>query len=1190
MSIARSISRALPGRRRYWRFVSPRRHTIGLVLLAVLLGTIFWYWSLTNPGRVRRQAQEYLVDLLGGPDVATASVQSARFSLFRGIELRGVRVSLRGWDAPLVDASVVRLRNDPWGTLLGGRLDVRQITCPAPVVTIIRDAQTGRMNIDTLLRGQADEDAGAPAAWLPELNMRDALVVLMTRHPDEMIHRQQVRVHLSAETLREAPGPDARYVILWEQQRLDDEDQDVEDAQAPREHGKISVDLRTGRTEGQLALDVESLDEALRERFRRWKEDYSIRGRLELLAEWDPASRSGTLVAVLQGLEATLPPDQGGLHIEGLTGRVSFSKTGVRMEGLAGSVAGSGGRFSLEGRYDGFEPDSPFRIDVQVRQMPIPPPSGRSGAVADALTYIEENLSPAGPWDLDVEVRRDEAGQFHLEGSALPRGVSIAERTFPYRLHELTGEIRFNNDAIILSSLDGNHGDARVHVEGLIRHPLDRSRRTRAIRIHAEDVAFDDSLREAVPPEYEVIWERFRPRGSTDAAAEVRVDEPGGPEKIQVTLRPEGKSSFEYSGFPYRLESVRGEIVFSAEKVELRSVSGRSGLGRARLDGEILTPPDAGRSVDVEIVASLPIDERLERALGQSGSELFELLEPAGRLESVVAQLRADAGEPMDYRVLARVAEGSFKAAELPLRIGDAAARLLITPESVEISELTGRCGPAGIEGRAKAYVGREPIGLNLSVDAEGMDVAGQLLPALPESARQSLDPLSPRGRCNLSVQYYHNTPEIPAEKFYIAVVEPRGLALAHPALPRPLEEISGQIVLSPDRVALWDVHARLGDGKVQVGGEALADGDETEAKLHFLAEALPLDADLLKSLADSSIPLPLPLQPGGTLDANLQPLVLRWKRNDPGEDASTRPETEPDAPPIRSWSARGRLALTDARPELGLGGERLTGWLEGTADSTPAGLRLDANLDIASLSVGPREISGLTGTLSKLRGGQIVQFEDLSGSMHGGRLEGIGEIRLAEPADYAFRFSVDDVELSSLFNAGVEDPNRLAEVKGRLQGRLSLTARRNRPESRQIAGALHITRARLVKIPLLLGLVNIMYLSLPQEWAFDEAYLTYHLKGHTLRLEEAYLIGSAMSVVGSGTIDTRSQQLDMTFLAGPAGKLPRLNQLAEELLQGIVRELVQWRLTGTVRKPRTRAVPLRTLEEILRRILEPPA
>jgi hypothetical protein len=65
------------------------------------------------------------------------------------------------------------------------------------------------------------------------------------------------------------------------------------------------------------------------------------------------------------------------------------------------------------------------------------------------------------------------------------------------------------------------------------------------------------------------------------------------------------------------------------------------------------------------------------------------------------------------------------------------------------------------------------------------------------------------------------------------------------------------------------------------------------------------------------------------------------------------------------------------------------------------------------------------------------------------------------------------------------------------------------------------------------------------------------------------------------------SRKLAVTLLRGKSGVLPGLEGL-EELLRGVLREIVEVRLTGTIDRPQVKTVPLRSVRAVLDTLLRP--
>ena len=145
------------------------RRSISIVLMIVLSGGFVVYQVYTDDERVRVMAQEYFTMKAG----RCVHIESASFSLFGAIELRKVAAPAPpGSDAPSLTVELISAKHNPW-SLLTGSLDVTDILCVKPVVTIIR-----RMG-PTSRPAPPPSDPEAPPASLPpgmSLRVRDGLV------------------------------------------------------------------------------------------------------------------------------------------------------------------------------------------------------------------------------------------------------------------------------------------------------------------------------------------------------------------------------------------------------------------------------------------------------------------------------------------------------------------------------------------------------------------------------------------------------------------------------------------------------------------------------------------------------------------------------------------------------------------------------------------------------------------------------------------------------------------------------------------------------------------------------------------------------------------------------------------------------------------------------------------------------
>jgi hypothetical protein len=253
---------------------------------------------------------------------------------------------------------------------------------------------------------------------------------------------------------------------------------------------------------------------------------------------------------------------------------------------------------------------------------------------------------------------------------------------------------------------------------------------------------------------------------------------------------------------------------------------------------------------------------------------------------------------------------------------------------------------------------------------------------------------------------------------------------------------------------------------------------------------------------------------------------------------------------------------------------------------SNEKGLAIEGEFLGLDLTVGgKRRVRRVKGQFSKKPRKQL-EVHDITGEAYGGRLEGRAVALLKKPMKYRLRVTFEALRLEELLNGGNDAKGKGAEVLGLVDGSMEMSGEAGNVAARRASGQLRISKARLVKLPVLLSILHVVSLSLPGEGPFVRGFIEYDMKGSTVVFREIHLRGAAASLVGSGKMDIGSRKLNLTFLSGP-GPLPRLGSI-EELLRGILRELAEVRITGTLEEPEVKTVPLRSLKALIDTITSP--
>ena len=1195
----------LPRRReRHWRYVSPHRRSAGVVLLALLTVGVAAYWVVPRIVNrwTRTEAAAYLRSITGGQ----VRIKSARFSLFGGIEIGGVRI-----DAPdslpgehLFEADTVILRHRPWSLLTEGRLEPTEIVCLGSTVTPGFDTEKGRFTFQELLsqaRRPKTPDGEAPQkGLLPVISFRDVCLRVLD-HQKLLDHRKLV-YHQKLLNVSMVPR-DGEYRIVIEEQRA---------GQEPI-RATWRLDLATGEVEllEGTVPKIADTDTILPEEYSKWRQLYNIRGKVVLKGRPDSAAGAAFLDAELDNVSLQFPPEQGGMQMSDVCGTLTFRKGGVTARGLKGRIPQAGGaQFTLSGLYGGYDANSPLELTINALQMAVPAAGNATGWLADTLNLINESYKPAGKLDMDLVISRKADGQVEFRGSARPLGMTVTYEEFPYTVDQVTGAVGFIGDAngqwLTLEKVRGRHGSAEVTVNG--RADLVHKNGPYDITAVAENVTLDQAVHKAIPAEHRRAWDDFRPAGRMGATFRTWKVHRGDDPNIDLTLSMDGRASMQYVGFPYRLEELTGQVRVDDDMVAINSVKGRRGPMRATVDGTFSDPGSGGGQTKITIEATdAPLDANLVAALPQWTRANVADMHIAGRAERVSAWVLQQKDQPLDFRVVAHIRGASFRPEGVNYSLEDANGVLTIRPSRMIIEQMTARHDRLPVQASGQILLDANHVGIDLLVKAAAVRLDDEFRKVLPEDLQKTWVRLAPSGQADMELSIRHGMPDQSRPYDYRLVLDAKGMGLRYADFPYALTDIHGQAVATPDEIRLTGIAARHGSARFSADGKMTFTPKSDSVDLVAVRGSdVPIDKELLDAVPDSLALLARRFQPGGTCQLELKRLRIVHVAGEPNAPlgglrpaaasgpAASMPASSPATAPATapaggttSWMVDGRVSVDGATVDIGLGHKTLTGNLSGTAAQVGRDLSVDAAIELDSVRVGKQQLTKLSGRLSKKSSGHMMRLTDLTATAHGGQIAGFGEVRLVDPLEIGLSISVRDLHLEDMFSSVAADAAKDNKVKGLLTGNLQLTSIEGPKPRRQAFGVLKISQGELVSLPVMLGLLNVMYLNLPGDTAFTDGELTYHLRNDELIFDEIYFRGPALSIVGSGRMDMKTETLDLKFLSGPPQKLPRLGGLSE-LLEGIAREVAEIHVDGTLAKPRMRTMPLRSLDRLLRELMNP--
>ncbi|MBL7132745.1 MAG: hypothetical protein ISS78_01475 [Phycisphaerae bacterium] len=1174
--IIRTIREHLPRRRRrFWRYVSPQRRGVGVLTLALLVTAIYGYWHLTNDRRIRRQAKWYLRRLTG----AHVTVDQARFSLFGNIELRGVNVFLppeAGASYALLQAKSVILRHRPWSLVLKRRVQPTEITLVEPAITVEHYRDDGTYSYQKLL-SRADIGHSSTTAWqlmeLPHIRVQKCRLRQV-----EVMGKLLMPGGTRECDILMTPKDSANYVIDIEQVKADQKETNRVSFGLNVPTGKVTLLSGSGRI-----LDIVSLLPKKYEKYRKWQERFDVKGVLRLKPA--PETRAAEALPELELVDTSLklPPEQGGFELDAVRGVLAFDEKGLTLRNVTGQVVQAGRpRFELSGRYDGYEATSPLEIKVKVLRMALPRELPGRSPLARFVAMLHRLYEPKGPLDLTATLRRAKGGKLKVQALAEPQGMSISYRYFPYRVYDLRGAIAVDSGVAKLQHLTCRRDSGRAVIRGSV--VLGAKGRHFDVTIHGQDIQCDKALLEAIGPSYQRAWRMVNPAGTIGAVVHVHREPSDESRSVEADITLDGSASMTYSGFPYRVDNVFGRVHITGHHVLIEHVRGRRGPMRCTVQGTISGINTKRPDVNVTAaVRNLPIDRVLIAALDKPHRSRLEDLNATGRVQAAIRVLQSKKQE-LRYDVRAEASDVTLKPKVFPYEVTGGLGLLEITPGRVVIKEFQGRHGQTPIALAEAGYVhlaGKKPV-VALRIQTGPLSLDSELCKALPAPLQSIWRQLGPAGKAQAALSIRYNTPEHKGKLDYNLVLDAKDVQATYRGFPYTLKALAGQVIASPGKVILKNIVSKDQKQAAAIGGQITYDKNTTSAQLSIKANGLPIDAKVLAAMPKAVAPLARNLRPGGTCNVDLPALAFVHRRR-----PSSAPATAEAGGRLISWNARGKVTFNDAVAAVGVGKKKFSGSLTGLASGGSKGATLEADMAIDGIFIGKRRITDLEAKILKAVGTPVLHVKDMSARSHGGIVAGFAEIKLTDPLQYGLSLSVQGIRLQELFKARDAAPRTPPQVRGSLDGRIQLTGTLGKIDTRRASGVMRISKAKLYKLPVILGLLHVIYLHLPGDSAFTEGNLEYRLQGNQLIFDEIFLSGPALSIVGSGTMDMKSSKLKLTFLTGPPGAMPRMTGL-ESLLKDIAREIMEIRVTGTLEEPKMTTVSLPSLTDAIEKLLRP--
>ena len=1116
-----------------------RTWSIRLLILTVLASIgygIWWMQSYVSPDAVRTALLSTFSEQFPNAEV---HVSSAHIRVFGGISIRDLTLTNRGETEPFFVAPTSIIYHDK-EQINRGRLVIRKIDLDAPTFRIERGTD-GKWAFEGLLK------PGSALSPLPTFVVTKATIVIVDRSPNAL-----PRITLSDASFTIVNDPAPVFLNIKANGVMSVADNPL---------GKCTLMARINRSTGQSSLRTEVPDLAIGPSLiallARWVPEaaayeHAVSGKAAIKAELS-AEPNGPLVydvrlqlkdgrfqdallpSAIEKIETTIHVKDGVVIVEKATGQLgnatlelsletkSLSSTpiapippstpGVLPAQLVSSVRrGAGTPVAMWDRIE----DKLVRIEVALRDLVV------DDALFERLPSeagtLRSKFQPTGIVSLGYKFQRLKRNAWQRDFEVRPVKMRLAYEKFRYPLTEVAGLIKktTTNSGSDETKIDlaGTGSGQRIEVKGTVSG--DGPDPFISLKISGNNIPVNEQLFAALPGEkYAKALRKLHASGRGDFVAEVR--QLANVNKLENVIRIQVyDGAIDYTLFPYPIEKASGKIAVyvtttdaersiqpggtrtalpDTDHIELREFTGRHAGGNIWLKGDIDPIPG---SLDRKLAFSIwgrncPINDHLRAALTAIKLDnVWRTFSPRGQLTFAV-----------DVDIIDRVA----------------------------------------VAGNPT----RPPLG-----------------PVLPPGVPMSYGRLMGRDR---SATEPSEVPFNPATDLKLAF-HFEGPSVTPDFFPVVIDRLAGRLKYDGTQVKLEHFSGMHGDAKLKLNAADVRfyDGGQVWANIGKLEIApLIIDDEILNALPSGLRRGVKEMNLSGPAELMLNHLVvLTTKAGKPGDEPRALPKLPPTAMRNTSPIARGQapdsfsqtnepvdpdvfwngeLRLMGASFDIGVPCEQAAGKLaiSGRYHGTHLG-KVAGNLWLDRALIAQHPVTAVKATFdadpqttNPSKPGELLpvafKFTDLTGSLFRGTVGGTGRVVLSDPVRYRLALTATDVRLEEI--AQHHNLGNGVKLEGAAQGNILIeTVPDPRTGAMMIEGygKADVDRGHILNLPVMMPLLKTLKLQAPDKTAFEEAHATFTIRGDRVRVEHLDLLGSAISLGGSGEIDMAGDYVKFDF------------------------------------------------------------
>ncbi|MDR0869736.1 MAG: AsmA-like C-terminal region-containing protein [Planctomycetaceae bacterium] len=259
---------------------------------------------------------------------------------------------------------------------------------------------------------------------------------------------------------------------------------------------------------------------------------------------------------------------------------------------------------------------------------------------------VVNTLHPAGKINAMLRLVRPAGGlplekQFEI---GLDR-VSVMYDKFPYKLRDVYGILRLDDEAWTFDNIIGTNGSSAVRCSGHLRPVVTTggaAGHELLINVRAEELPLDEQLYTAVlNPNQRELLTGLNFQGKTNLDAKIQFLMPKDELNLQFRAVPCANLSMKPNLFPYKIDNVRGEFYYNNGNISAKQIEAENGETKLKTGLDCRFNPDGSWSIALQPlnVKHLICNKELNDSLPENLRTVLETLQigkPADMNGSIV--------------------------------------------------------------------------------------------------------------------------------------------------------------------------------------------------------------------------------------------------------------------------------------------------------------------------------------------------------------------------------------------------------------------------------------------------------------------------------------------------------------------------------------------------------------------------